>query len=284
MNSYWYYQFCEDDVNGLVKCYDTTEAYEGYRLLWERLSQYKSRNFEDLESAGIYLLFEKHARENKPRMYVGQGDLRKNNKGMLNRVKEHFRKGDKAWCDEVIFLPVPDYFGSTELNWLEHRVCVDAELAQKYFVVNGPKPHDAILRKEIQGAAEAFVEHAEFLTAALGFTPFQTSSQKRECARGKPQGKSKPKDDVAFLVKFSDGDVIGEATSADTYAKAIKKIGAEKVVKLRLMRDKMPLLGKSRDEMPYPNSVRDVGKGWFVNTHASKASIAPAINQVDSAA
>lgn len=271
MRTYWNFSFCENDVNGLVKCYDNGENHVGYRLLWERLGDYRSRSFKDLESPGIYLLFEKRARESKPRMYVGQGDLRRNKKGMLNRVKEHVRKGDMNWCDEVIFLPVRDFFGATELKWLEHRFYVEAEGRGRYQMANGTEPQDAKLRDEIKPDAEEFVENAHFLTAALGFTPFPSNLCRQE-TRLDVQDKPTPSPKIAFTVKFAGGKSIACSSVAETFAAAIRAIGSDKVSTLDLQRDKKPLLMKNKADMPYPSSARDVGMGWFVNVHASRSA------------
>lgn len=63
--------------------------------------------------------------------------------------------------------------------------------------------------------------------------------------------------------------IICKKSVADTFAEAISKFGTEKVAALGLKRDKFDLVSKVRAGFPYQNAVRDLGGGWFVNTHAS---------------
>ena len=73
----------------------------------------------------------------------------------------------------------------------------------------------------------------------------------------------------SLLVKFSNGKIIHEGSSAETFAKAVASLGPSKVAGLHLRRDKVDLVSKDKSIFPYQSAVRDVGGGWFVNTHAS---------------
>ena len=74
---------------------------------------------------------------------------------------------------------------------------------------------------------------------------------------------------ASLFVKFSNGKIINEGSSADTFAKTIALLGPAKVADLHLCRDKVELVSKDESIFPYRAAVRDVGGGWFVNTHAS---------------
>lgn len=77
------------DILGLVRCYDQSKEHSAYRVQRRRIDRYKSTKDSPLEQAGIYLMIERHARNDLPRIYVGQGATRENGTGMLSRVKAH---------------------------------------------------------------------------------------------------------------------------------------------------------------------------------------------------
>jgi hypothetical protein len=73
-------------------------------------------------------------------------------------------------------------------------------------------------------------------------------------------------------VKFPDGVIISENTAADTLVKTIQKIGVEKVRRFitthSIYCDGSPIITKERDSR-YQKAFRDLGQGWFINTHSS---------------
>ena len=74
-----------------------------------------------------------------------------------------------------------------------------------------------------------------------------------------------------LCVFLSNGDFIQEAKAADTFAKAIRYFGPAKVRTLSLMLDKDNVILTTSDK-PYPFNLREVGDGYYVNTHSNTVS------------
>lgn len=169
----WLLDFTENALDGLARCYCNGASAEGYRLLWDKVAEMKSA--EVLDMPGIYFIIEKKGNEkHKPRIYVGQGDKRKNQKAMLNRVKEHKRKGEFTWADDVVFIRIPDSFGPTEFSFLENKfyqLIVEAEA----YDASQEDPHKAIPRDEIKYQVNCVLEEAEWILSIFGHRPFTKS-------------------------------------------------------------------------------------------------------------
>lgn len=73
-------------------------------------------------------------------------------------------------------------------------------------------------------------------------------------------------------VRFPDGVIIAEKKAADTFEKAIKKIGTDRVRQvvelLNLKFCKVPVISNRRDEK-YGGSQRPLGGGWLLITHSN---------------
>lgn len=167
----WLLDFTENALDGLTRCYCNGASAEGYRLLWDKVAEVKSAG--ELDEPGIYFIVEKKgSTSSKPHIYVGQGDKRKNQKAMLNRVKEHKRKGEYAWADDVIFIRVPSSFGPTELSYLENQFYQLIVEAGAYNAGNQADPHKATPRDEIKYQVGCVIEDAEWILSIFGHRPF----------------------------------------------------------------------------------------------------------------
>ena len=75
-----------------------------------------------------------------------------------------------------------------------------------------------------------------------------------------------------LTVRFPNGEVIAEKKAADTFEKAVKKIGTDRVrqvvEQLNLRFCKVPVISKRRDEK-YGSSQRPLRGGWLLITHSN---------------
>ena len=75
-----------------------------------------------------------------------------------------------------------------------------------------------------------------------------------------------------LIVKFPDGTIIAEPKATDTFVKAVKKIGVEKVrsvvEKENLVFCRVPVISNRRDSK-YGKSQKDLGGGWLLITHSN---------------
>ncbi|MBR0287631.1 MAG: GIY-YIG nuclease family protein, partial [Selenomonadaceae bacterium] len=122
----------DDKANGRLKCSINGRSGIIFRIPRKDLSKSKDRS--ELKYDGIYfLLGEEDGRE---KIYVGQASSRKSGNGILGRLSEHDRNGDKNfWTEAIVFTTTDNSFGSTEISWLENKFCNMAIKAARCLVV-----------------------------------------------------------------------------------------------------------------------------------------------------
>ena len=119
-------------------------------------------NEPDLKQAGIYLLINR----NDHTLYVGQADARDNGNGVLRRMLEpHTKKKEIDQWDVgyALISGTPQFFGATELNYLERFFYDKAVNAGNYQLLNGMKPHTSIVGMATQLTLQNYTDHAFFL-------------------------------------------------------------------------------------------------------------------------
>lgn len=119
-------------------------------------------NEPDLKQAGIYLLINR----NDHTLYVGQADARDNGNGVLRRMLEpHTKKKEIDQWDVgyALISGTPQFFGATELNYLERFFYDEAVKIGKYQLLNGNKPHSSSIGMATQLTLRNYTDHAFFL-------------------------------------------------------------------------------------------------------------------------
>lgn len=119
-------------------------------------------NEPDLKQAGIYLLVNRDAHT----LYVGQADARDNGNGVLKRMLEQHTKKKEIDQWDVGYAMIsgtPQFFGATELNYLERYFYDKAVDVGNYELLNGIKPHSASIGMATQITLQSYTDHAFFL-------------------------------------------------------------------------------------------------------------------------
>ncbi len=172
----------DGDAEGRIKC--TLANWTGVAYKIPRTEIDKCKNREDLKWSGVYFLFGISDDSGKNVAYVGQAGMRKNGEGILNRLMEHKRNPDKDyWTEAVVFTTSNNYFGPTEISYLENRFCNLAIEANRYIVKNGNDPSPGHITEEKESELEEFIEHAKLIMETLGhkiFVPIIKSPVKTE--------------------------------------------------------------------------------------------------------
>lgn len=76
-----------------------------------------------------------------------------------------------------------------------------------------------------------------------------------------------------FTVTFPDGTVVADKKAYWVLAKAIKKLGADKVAALGIMVGGEPLVTQDKSlYKKHPSAVAEIADGWFVKTHSGTAA------------
>src|SRR5690554_935805 len=121
------YLIIDGDVSGRVKCSIDESTIIAYRISRKHLSSGIDSFDKDnwTSKSGIYILITK-SNTDKPPVYIGQADQRKNGDGFIARLSEHLKDENKGEWNEVILLTVKDDY-PIPLSALEHKLWEDAK-------------------------------------------------------------------------------------------------------------------------------------------------------------
>lgn len=152
-------------ANGKIKAQISNWNGIAYKIPRELLAECK--DFEAFKQSGVYFLFGNRS------VYVGQAEVRKNGKGIHQRILDH--ESDKyaeTWDEVVVFTTKDNSFGRTDISYLENRFYNKALSAKRYVVQNGNEPTIGTVTEEKQDELEEFMDQAELILGALGYKVF----------------------------------------------------------------------------------------------------------------
>ncbi|GHU61166.1 methionine sulfoxide reductase [Clostridia bacterium] len=159
-------------VNGRIKC--TLANWTGvvYKIPRTELDKCKER--DDLKRSGVYFLFGSSDQTGENVVYIGQAGVRKNGEGILFRLQEHKRNPDKDyWTEAVVFTTSNNFFGPTEISYLENRFCTLATDAKRYIIKNSNDPASGHITEEKGSELEEFIDYAKIIMGTLGHKVFE---------------------------------------------------------------------------------------------------------------
>ncbi len=165
----------DGESNGRIKCSLTNWTGVAYKI--PRTEIEKSKDIEHLSHNGVYFLFGT-SNNGEEVVYVGQARTRKNGNGLLGRIMEPHSTID-YWTDAVMLTTRDDYFGPTEISYLENRFCNMAKEIGRYPVVNGNDPSPGNLTEEKESEMEEFIDYALIVIGALGYKLFTPIVEKK---------------------------------------------------------------------------------------------------------
>lgn len=190
----------DGDAGGRVKCTLANWTGIAYKIPRTELGSCDDR--EDLKQSGVYFLFGVSDQTGDPVVYIGQAGARKNGEGILSRLQEHKRNPDKDyWTEAVVFTTSNNFFGPTEISYLENRFCNMALSAKRYEVKNSNEPTCGNVTEETQSELEEFLEYAKLVMGTLGykvFIPFAERGPASADASTAPDAEKSP--DTCFFL------------------------------------------------------------------------------------
>lgn len=152
--------------DGIIKC--TMSNWVGFVYKVPRTHLKKAAKHSPLEYSGVYFLFGEE--DGRDCVYIGQAGGRKNGRGVLGRIEEHYRDPKKAyWSHAVTITASEDLLGPTELSYLEHRLTLMAIDASRYRVQNSNEPNRGNVSEEIEAELEEFIEFMRLCLGVLGY-------------------------------------------------------------------------------------------------------------------
>lgn len=165
-------------AGGRIKCSLanwTGIAYKLPRVSLERCKEKTTTKY--LSQSGVYFLFGSSEENDRDFVYIGQAGTRKNNEGILLRLKEHKGEKDEAkigyWNEAVVLTTSNNSFGPTEISYLENRFCKLAKDANRYEIRNCNDPTSGNVTEEKESELEEFIDYAQLVVGTLGFKVFE---------------------------------------------------------------------------------------------------------------
>lgn len=84
-----------------------------------------------------------------------------------------------------------------------------------------------------------------------------------------------------FRVEFADGTVIEDRLAKRVFARAIEKIGAERIARLNIQQGGEPIVSKDRALIAKrPSQIEEIKNGWFVKTHSATEMKVSILNKI----
>jgi hypothetical protein len=155
--------------DGISKC--TIKNWIGVIYIVPRTLVEVGKQIDNLNRSGVYLLLGTTEKDEEA-VYIGQADVRKNERGVLYRILEPHKSID-YWTESIIFTTVDNSLGATELNYLEYRLHEIALDADRCKVTNGGAPHKGSLPEEKEDEMEDFIDFIRLVVRALGRKVFE---------------------------------------------------------------------------------------------------------------
>ncbi len=155
--------------DGISKC--TIKNWIGVVYIVPRTLIDIGKQIDNLNRSGVYLLLGTTEKDEEA-VYIGQADVRKNEKGVLHRILEPHKSID-YWTESIIFTTVDNSLGATELNYLEYRLHEIALDTDRCKVTNGGSPHKGSLPEEKEDEMEDFIDFIRLVVWALGRKVFE---------------------------------------------------------------------------------------------------------------
>ena len=205
-------QFCtfiliDGKVDGRIKCTASIDkSCVGFKLSHSAAIG-KNDDIKDLNNGGIYFLFgrrENEASGCEGTFYVGQAAVRKNEKGLLQRINENHKPLLKwNWDTVIIFTTNNSDLDSAQINYLENKFYNLAKNVKRYEMKNKQEPHKGIVKITSEISANQFVEAVILITEFLGYRVFEKGSIEDDCKGEKEHKVIKNK-----LIRENDSSII----------------------------------------------------------------------------
>ncbi len=157
-------------ANGKIKA--TISNWNGIAYKIPRILLDECKELEAFKQSGVYFLFGNNM------VYVGQAEVRKNGKGIHQRIVDHESDKHKdCWDEVVIFTRKDNSLGRTDISYLENRFYNKAIEAGRFIVKNGNEPTIGTVTEEKESELEEYIDQAELVLGALGYKVFESRAK-----------------------------------------------------------------------------------------------------------
>ncbi|MFO1471768.1 MAG: GIY-YIG nuclease family protein [Turneriella sp.] len=158
----------DGEPNGRVAAEISNWTGKAYKI--PRTLVKTSRDREDLDSTGIYLLFGKDTEDlDKDMVYVGEAE------SIYERLLEQLKKKE-FWNECICIFSKDENLNKAHAKYLEGRIYGDVKSYDRFTIENSTIPAKAALSEADAAEMEEFLEHAKLIVHLLGYRLFDPSS------------------------------------------------------------------------------------------------------------
>lgn len=156
----------DGEANGKIKAQISNWNGIAYKIPRALLEECK--DLDAFKQSGVYFLFGSNV------VYVGQAEVRKNGKGIHQRILDHENdKYKECWDEVVIFTTKDNSLGRTDISYLENRFYNKALGTGRFLVQNSNEPTMGTVTEEKESELEEFIDQSELILGALGYKVFE---------------------------------------------------------------------------------------------------------------
>lgn len=140
--------------------------WTGQGIVFPRAELQQARKRNELNRAGVYVLWGPGESGQLPRVYVGEGEA------VLPRVEQHARTKD-FWTHAAVFTSKDQNLNKAHVQYLESRLVSLANAAKRSELENGNVPQPPALSEADAADAEAFLQDMLLCLPVVGLSLFE---------------------------------------------------------------------------------------------------------------
>lgn len=156
-----------DQPEGLRIISKPTWIGKGYVFPRSIYPEVRQKRGEELQSAGVYVLWGTSEMRQIPLVYVGESDE------LLERLRSHYRDSKKDWTHGVVFTSKNDFLDKGLIRYLEARLLELAISANRCDLGNKAIPAVPSLAEENEAVAESYLADMRLCLSVAGVDFFQ---------------------------------------------------------------------------------------------------------------
>lgn len=106
---------------------------------------------KEFDQAGVYLLIGYSENDDKPTVYIGQGD------GIRKRIESHYKE-KLFWDKLIVFISSNNGLNKGHITWLEYALIKKAKDQNRCFLDNGNIPNEPVLTESEKADTNEFFQ------------------------------------------------------------------------------------------------------------------------------
>lgn len=137
-------------------------GWTGQALSIPRKRVKELNDWEESQRPGVYFLFGVDAETGNDAVYIGEAEQ------VSSRIYQHL-SGKDFWNEAICFTNKDENLTKAHVKYLESRLVALADQANRFTLLNGNQPPQAVLPRGDKDVMEEFIGNIRLLIGALGF-------------------------------------------------------------------------------------------------------------------